>query len=220
MSKMFFFLNIFQQKYSWQKPFQAEALTAMEAWLIACIVFVFASLIEWVAENKGISCQSIPSQVHCNPDEDEAEEAAWLQEEEGRLLPHRHHLPRHLPHHIPALQHNLLVIAEIFFFWVIRRQNHETHQKKTPWEIFAKCLHPKYLQNVYSPNIYKMFTAQIFTKCLHPKYLQNVKVHNVEWESKGSRLQLVLANVLRLHPPTLIKCLSESVKVKVLKWKC
>ena len=27
---------------------QAEALTAMEAWLIACTVFVFASLIEWV----------------------------------------------------------------------------------------------------------------------------------------------------------------------------
>ena len=26
--------------------YQAEALTAMEAWLIACIVFVFACLIE------------------------------------------------------------------------------------------------------------------------------------------------------------------------------
>ena len=35
-------------KYETQKTsYQAEALTAMEAWLIACIVFVFACLIEW-----------------------------------------------------------------------------------------------------------------------------------------------------------------------------
>ena len=54
-------------------------------------------------------------QVHCHPDEDEASEAARLQEEEGRLLPHRHHLPRHLPHHLPRLQHNLLVIVGFFF---------------------------------------------------------------------------------------------------------
>jgi hypothetical protein len=29
--------------------FQAEGLTAMEAWVIACIVFVFAALMEYTA---------------------------------------------------------------------------------------------------------------------------------------------------------------------------
>ena len=29
------------------QPWQAEGLTAMEAWVIACIVFVFAALMEY-----------------------------------------------------------------------------------------------------------------------------------------------------------------------------
>ena len=47
--------------------------------------------------------------------EDEVEEVAHRQEEEGRLLPHRHHLPHHLSHRLPGVQHNLLVLLQFTF---------------------------------------------------------------------------------------------------------
>ena len=72
-------------------------------------------LIRSIGQRNGHDTNLNYVQIHCHPDEDEVEEVAHLQEEEGRLLPHRHHLPHHLPHRLPGVQHNLLVLLHFTF---------------------------------------------------------------------------------------------------------
>ena len=108
----------------------------MEAWVIACIVFVFAALMEYVSlfsfsrhwfggadmicnilsticPNRCTRCKFLKAQtafhqVHCNSLQDEAEKALRDEEEERQLRHDRPHLLGRLPHPLPRLQRPLL----------------------------------------------------------------------------------------------------------------